>query len=302
MDRNLKIAILLVATLFACHVGRCGVLESYRSWPMGLSVSLTMSAEKLQQVKEAGFDYVEVTLNSQRKTSDAERLAAIERFRADAQRIGLTVWSIHLPFGRDWDISSTDESLREQCVSSIAWFIDAVQILQPQKLVLHPSAEPIADSVRVARIACSVRSIDRLTAIADKIGAQLLIEELPRTCLCNNSLEMRAFMEQLPPQVGVCFDTNHLLQESPQDFVKNIGSRITSLHVSDYDGIDERHWLMGRGIIAWPEVVAAIVAAGYEGVFLFEVGGYDSFVQIADSWREVERKLKPTQQPTKSNQ
>lgn len=63
------VPLLLAAVAAGCGTERRSALEAYRSWPKGLSVSLTMPAEKLQQVKEAGFDYVEMTLNSLRGKS-----------------------------------------------------------------------------------------------------------------------------------------------------------------------------------------------------------------------------------------
>jgi sugar phosphate isomerase/epimerase len=44
----------------------------------------------------------------------------------------------------------------------------------------------------------------------------------------------------------VCFDTNHLLKESSEDFARAVGPHIVTLHVSDYDGKDERHWMAGE--------------------------------------------------------
>ena len=55
--------------------------------------------------------------------------------------------------------------------------------------------------------------------------------------------------------------------------------------------MDEKHWLMGRGTIDWPTVVSALADIGYDGVFLFEVGGYDSFREIVESWNKLEQRL-----------
>ena len=40
-----------------------------------------------------------------------------------------------------------------------------------------------------------------------------------------------------------------------------------TLHVSDFDGVDERHWMPGKGIVDWNDVIAALVEVGYEGPF-----------------------------------
>jgi len=43
-----------------------------------------------------------------------------------------------------------------------------------------------------------------------------------------------------------------------------------TLHVSDYDGIEEKHWLPGLGVIDWLEFLNALREAGYQGAFIYE--------------------------------
>jgi sugar phosphate isomerase/epimerase len=55
-------------------------------------------------------------------------------------------------------------------------------------------------------------------------------------------------------------------------FVEAIGSRIITLHVSDYDFIDERHLLPGEGKNDWAAIVDALERADYAGPWMYEVG------------------------------
>jgi sugar phosphate isomerase/epimerase len=50
-----------------------------------------------------------------------------------------------------------------------------------------------------------------------------------------------------------------------------VGEKIVTLHVSDYDGIDERHWLPGEGCIDWQALRAALCEVGYDGVWMYEL-------------------------------
>ena len=43
------------------------------------------------------------------------------------------------------------------------------------------------------------------------------------------------------------------------------------MHVSDYDFINERHWLPGEGLLDWQSVLAAIKEIGYKGSWLYEI-------------------------------
>jgi sugar phosphate isomerase/epimerase len=59
------------------------------------------------------------------------------------------------------------------------------------------------------------------------------------------------------------------------------------LHISDYDGVDERHWLPGQGIINWSEVVESLVSIDYGGPFMFEsAGGDDEKIRFWDGLKQ----------------
>jgi sugar phosphate isomerase/epimerase len=49
-----------------------------------------------------------------------------------------------------------------------------------------------------------------------------------------------------------------------------LGDRLLTLHISDNDGIDERHWLPGQGIINWPGFIRALESSNYAGAFVYE--------------------------------
>ena len=97
------------------------------------------------------------------------------------------------------------------------------------------------------------------------------VEILPRTCLGRNSGEMLDLLSA-DPRLRACCDTNHLLTEDLPGFIRRLGDRVETLHVSDYDGKDEKHWLPGEGVLPWPEVLAALAEVGYKGPWLYEIG------------------------------
>jgi sugar phosphate isomerase/epimerase len=68
-----------------------------------------------------------------------------------------------------------------------------------------------------------------------------------------------------------CFDTNHLLIEDPVHYVKAVGSRIITTHVSDYDFVDEKHWWPGEGKLNYTAVLNALREVGFAGTWMYEV-------------------------------
>lgn len=242
--------------------------------PVGVSLSIfgsDVTQEQLNSLKANGIEWIEVTMNAyQRTCPENEGYVRAFRHKQMIDKAGLKVWSCHLPFSRTLDISVTDPEARENNVRIQEKMIELASIFNPVVLVLHPSSEPIADEDRSARLMCAKNSVNRLSIAAKRIGAILCLEDLPRTCLGRESSELLYLIED-NPEVMVCFDTNHLLSESHAHFIEAVGGRIRTIHASDYDGIDERHWLEGDGIIDWPALLEGLKSKGYKGVFMHEV-------------------------------
>ena len=106
------------------------------------------------QARSVGVEYVEVAFNQcYRGVPAGEVIPRIRDMKAKIDSAGIKVWSIHLPFSRTLDISVLDEKKRKENVDFMAEMIGQCAQFQPKCLVLHPSSEPIADSIRAQRIA-----------------------------------------------------------------------------------------------------------------------------------------------------
>lgn len=245
---------------------------SAQELPIGTTTALwkNPTAASMAEAKEAGFDYIEVAINQfYRNVPPQEVKPRIYEFIERIDSAGIKVWSVHLPFSKTLDISVLDDSLRQKNVEFMAEIIELCAGFKPEKLVLHPSSEPIEDNQKEQRIANSIHSIGYLRTYADKIGAQLCIENLPRTCLGNTPDELLRIVGDFP-EVGICFDTNHYLTGSPFEFIEKAGGRIATVHASDYDGINECHWIPRQGVIDWGKMLYDLKKSGYRGVFMFE--------------------------------
>lgn len=280
-----------------CSAG-CECCSANINYEIGLSLSLCSgkaipTEAQLQEIKDAGIEWVEVIMNPlSRYCPDDQILARFEAEKALLEKVGLKVWSCHLPYGKskahNYDISVLDPALREEALSIDEQMIALAAGLSPRRIVLHPSAEPIDSLSRPERLACSRESIGRLAVAAKAIGAVLCVEDLPRTCLGNTSEELLSLIEPYP-DVMVTFDVNHILKESHDHFFEVLGSRIAHIHASDYDGVDERHWLEGTGIIDWPRLLRNLRDCGYRGVFMHEVRKGDNVTPatIHQAYRQV---------------
>ena len=229
--------------------------------------------ESMKANKAAGLDYIEVTMNNVIGKDTAGVWDRATAIKADIDSAGLKVWSVHMPYSRTLDISMIDDVKRAENVQYMKDMMRVAGIFQPQYLVLHPSAEPIAPDEREQRLANSHASIGELAPVAKEIGAVLCIENLPRTCLGQNGEEMMRLIEGYD-EVGLCFDTNHLLYQSHADYLKAVEKgKIKTVHLSDYDFADERHLIPGEGLIDNQALWAGIRENGYDGIMMFECYG-----------------------------
>lgn len=269
-------------------------------WELGVSIPM---AEKdldnnMKWASEAGFKHVEAFVGgnvlSDQKTAEEYFI----RFKESADKNGLKVWSIHLPFGSgtyDPSTLSTDE--RKACHERIILGLEAGRKLgNYKKVVLHGSYEPIDPKERAERFAAAKAFFKELAPYAKKnYGVQILVEDLPRTCLGNSSKDILALIDGTK-DIGICYDVNHLLGEKTEEFARNVGKHIQSLHISDYDEINERHWIPGKGVIKWTKVVDELKKSGYSGPFMFEVtttpwkeNMQQFYKDLAVSWEKIRK-------------
>lgn len=200
----------------------------------------------------------------------------LTRTRERLGRSRVRLHSVHLPYSRALDLSQLDAAARRQALAITERNLRLAAALGARLTVVHPSAEPIADGERDARLDASRDSLGRLAKTAADEGVRLAVECLPRSCLGNTAAELGSILKALDATVvGACIDVNHLNLREPDiaAAVARLAPRLFTLHCSDNDGLDERHWLPGspQGVVDWPAFLGALRDCGYAGPFLYEV-------------------------------
>lgn len=269
-----------MATIFL-SLSSCGNGPA-KDFEPGISLSLFSGSDipteaQLQEVKDAGVEWVEVIMNPlTRGITEEEGLQRARKEKEMLDKVGLKVWSCHLPYGKckyhNYDISVISDSLRQDAIAQDLRMLELSKLFAPHRIVLHPSAEPIPDEEREQRLANSRQSIGIIAEAVKKTGTILCVEVLPRTCIGNTADEM-AYLIGDYPDVMCTFDLNHLLGDTHEHFFEVMGSRIRHIHASDYDRVNERHWIpyTEGGVVDWPSIIRNLRKVGYDGVFMFEV-------------------------------
>lgn len=246
-------------------------MENTSKLTVGLS-ALGFSADdaaEMKKVADAGIRAVEISFGSLEQAEGFNFSAA----REAADKCGITLWSLHLPFlpFERLDPSALSAEISNSTLNTFLNIIKSGTEIGVNKFVVHPSREPIDPAERSQRLKATAAFLSRLADEAEKYGAVIAVEDLPRTCLGNSADEI-LYILSANEKLRACFDTNHLLGGDAIDFIKRVGSKIITLHVSDYDFVNERHWLPGEGDVDWQSLYGALCEVGYNGVWLYELG------------------------------
>lgn len=258
----------------------------------GLSTSLSGTdcyLDRLEELVRDGLSCVELCLRPE--DDDKSCREAAERVRAARLR----VWSIHLPFGGAVDPAEINERRRAENMERIRGLIDGTAELGAAVYVIHGSAEPVGDTERARALEAAGRSLEDLTSHMAPFGLTLALENLPRSCIGRTTEEIGFLLEHVP-SLRLCFDTNHFTPLHPdvrfrpfqrkfpavhrrlnpdpveegRAYARRFANRIVTLHISDYDGINECPWHPGQGIVDFYGIHHALMEAGFASPLIFE--------------------------------
>ena len=265
-------------------------MTNRHDWPLTLSVSPgSFTDERLAAMQQAGIRQMELSIGYFPEQTDLlNYLDRAQEVYDQAASYGIAITSIHLPFGpfETMDPTDPDPEKRAFVFRTVSDIMKAAAASGITLAVIHPSGEPYEEAERPRRIEAGIDMLTRLMAVAKELGMTMALENLPRTCLCRTHDEMLVFLQAIP-DLQVCFDTNHNLMEANSEYIRAVGDKIVTIHASDYDFIDERHWLPLEGKNDWKELLSTLEEVGYSGRFVYEVGSGYTPQEVADNFQKL---------------
>jgi sugar phosphate isomerase/epimerase len=176
--------------------------------------------------------------------------------------------------GALWDLvpSSRDAKVRAATMERMAQCLDIAEALGIGWVVFHLDFFPLARDPNYLRHWCE-RQAGFWRELLEGRSVQLLLENTwePRAEI------VRAAVEAVGLDcVSACLDVPHVhlnSRESPQEWVAELGTRISCLHVSDNDRSMSQHLPPGQGTIDWKGLLSALVREGLNVPAVMEVNG-----------------------------
>ncbi len=220
----------------------------------------SVTDEGFAEMRSSGMSLIEHSL-AQKIYYEPKMVAEL------AARNDVKVWSCHLPF-RGYDGSALDKSLADLTFERYCEEIKKCSDLGIDKFVMHPGVPFDDESERPERLKRATEFAARLAPVAQQCGAVIAVEDMPH-CIGKTVDEVETIVNA-DSRLRVCFDVNHLLNNTHDEFIDRLGSKIITVHFSDYDFVDERHHFPTDGKIPWVQLMRKLYGSGYKGPWIYE--------------------------------
>lgn len=224
-----------------------------------------LDEKKLEDMANGGLTMLEIGVFNEPYLVDYKKICSWANAR------GIEACSVHLPFKGASSIIQEKKEDRKRAIEINSDLIAKASDAGIGRFVLHPS--PIVEEER-NREECkkyAMEAFDALAEYAHSHGAVIAVEDMRPDCLGNSADELLE-MISVNDKLRVCFDVNHLFNDTHVEFIDKLKDRIVTVHISDYDHVEERHWLPGEGVIDWHELYNKLIESGYNGPWMYEVG------------------------------
>lgn len=233
---------------------------------IGIRLSRDFLTEEIfSDMHSAGLSVVEFGVFLEPEKFDFKAMHAL------ADKCGLEVPSCHLPYGGKGDLVRGTKEDRANAIALDHSLIEKAVDVGIRRFVLHPSAIIDADMNRDDCKKYSMEALDNIAEFAHKQGAVVAVENMITECLGNSADELLE-MISVNDKLRVCFDVNHLFHNTHVEFAEKVKHKLLTVHLSDYDRVQERHWFPGEGVIDWNELYEKFNEIGYEGPWMYETG------------------------------
>jgi D-psicose/D-tagatose/L-ribulose 3-epimerase len=238
----------------------------------------------IESLKGMGYGLVEVPIFH----GDSEKCRALA---ALLDELGLARTALSAR-GADDNPVSPDPAVRKLAIENGCRSVDCALALGARKVVgpmhsgfgVHSGAGPTA-----AEWDRALRVTDEVAAYARRHSVSLSLEFLNRfECYLLNTTEDTArFVRELgAPNVGILYDTHHAHIEDADigETLRRNRSLINHVHVSE-----SHRGALGKGMVRWPEVFAALRDIGYDGDIVVEAFGtaVADLIPLVKIWRKA---------------
>ena len=227
----------------------------------------------LQHAKATGYEAIELVFSEAGQPSIDASAGELADVKAACERYGLELCSI-LPTRQDaGSLLSPVAAERDKRATIVQRGLEIAEALGVDGLLLHPGAlEPGVSYVETWN---NFRdALRELAPEAARRGCSIGVENVWNKFLLS-PMEARQFVDEVgSPAIGIYIDVaNMVLYGYPEMWIRDLGTRITKVHVKDFRRRDSAWVQLMDGDVDWPAVMRELRTIGFDGALVSEVGG-----------------------------
>ncbi len=216
-------------------------------------------ADLFTKIADCGFQYLALTDNPQH--CDYQQHTGRLQLIAYAQKQKLAFDTLHVPVGKDFDITSKHADTRMGAVCNVANTMHAARVLGVRTVVL--TATHALPSPQGSDTTSLIHALEGLIETAENMGINLALRNL----IDHRSLEsLAAALEEYDsPRFGLCYDTalDLLADHEPYAMLEEYSDRLKAVLFADTDGKVMRNLAPFTGTVDWQQVCAMLTVGGY---------------------------------------
>lgn len=216
--------------------------------------------EMLELIKKAGFDATCIWWEDEEGPRTLRKYE-MAKIVGDS---GLIIDNIHAPFCASNDLWSESQLARKEIIKKhTTWIEDCAKYRIPIMVMHLTEGEETPGPNKYG-----IESMLLLSKVAEDLGVKIAVENTRRED------NVPFVLSKIPSaHLGFCFDSSHanLGQRVDALLLREYGERLITTHLSDNDGMVDRHWIPGNGRIDWKRLGELFPSRSYRGSLTLEV-------------------------------
>ncbi|MTI68334.1 MAG: sugar phosphate isomerase/epimerase [Firmicutes bacterium] len=220
--------------------------------------------KRIRMIKNGGFDSTMLWWDEELFSKEGKK-----NFKS-IKDSNLNIENLHVPYFECDALWSSDNKRRERAVyNHLRWINDCDKHDIPM-MVMHLISNNGLEKVNVN----GLYSLERIVKEAEKLKVKLAVENTVKNRFIENILTN---IES--PYLGLCYDSSHAKLENKDNtyLLEKFKERVFTLHLSDNDGKEDKHWIPNKGIINWEKITNKLKEIDYKGNISLEVVPKDSY-------------------------
>ena len=262
--------------------------------------STTGFEEMFCQVKEAGFDAIELNVDEVGHSKHSLTLETsdddLKAIKAMSEKYDLPVVSISSSMLGGYRMGAPDEADRELAKKVIKMQLKSAKALDATGILIVPGGVPQQKSFVKAR-ELSMKTLLELKPVIEEYKISVGLENVWNGFFMS-PFDMISFVDEAnSPYISAYFDVGNVVAFSWSEYwIEALGNRISHIHVKDFKRSNTNFGGLNsggnfvdlqKGDVNWEAVVPALQAINFDGYLTAEVFKEDESQSYTDYYKEV---------------